>query len=86
MKMMLQLLRLLALDSSYTLTSLAATLDVSEALLEQMLSDLERGGYVATADLACEGRCAGCPSAGLCALLHGRRIWTVTAKGLQAAA
>jgi len=83
--MILELLKLLAVGSSYTLTSLAEALDVSEALVEQMLTDLERGGYVSTADTRCAGQCAGCPSSGLCALLHGKRIWTVTAKGLQAA-
>lgn len=67
------------------MATLAAEVGVSEALLEQMLADLERAGYVATADMGCEGHCAGCPSSGLCALLHGKRIWSLTARGRQAA-
>ena len=67
------------------MATLAAALGVSEALLEQMLADLERAGYVAAVDTGCEGHCGGCPSTGLCALLHGKRIWTLTARGRQAA-
>lgn len=81
-----ELLKLLASGKTYTLTTLAEMLDISEGLLEQMLTDLERAGYVAAADMGCAGHCAGCPSAGLCALLHGKRIWGLTDKGRRAAA
>jgi predicted DNA-binding transcriptional regulator YafY len=83
--MLKEILACFASGQSYTMMALAAELGVSESLLEQMLADLERAGYLAAADMGCEGRCAGCPSSGLCALLHGKRIWTLTAKGRRAA-
>lgn len=80
-----QLLACLASDHPYTMSVLAAKLDVSEELLVHMLADLERAGYVTAMETGCAGQCGGCTSAGLCALLHGKRIWSLTARGRAAA-
>jgi len=87
--MLEQLLTQISSGRNYTLATLAASLDVSEDLLEQMMDDLERAGYVSVADMGaasgCKGHCDGCPSSGLCALVHGKRIWALTPKGRHAA-
>lgn len=80
-----ELLRYLASGQTYTLSTLAQAVGVSEELIERMLADLERGGYVVTADMACEGHCEGCPMGSLCAMTHGKRIWSLTEKGRRAA-
>ncbi|MEN6480462.1 MAG: FeoC-like transcriptional regulator [Anaerolineales bacterium] len=84
-----ELLSLLATGRPHTLGSLAETLGVSADLLAQMLADLERAGYVSVVEVQCGGQaggyCAGCPSAGLCGLLQGKRLWTLTERGRRAA-
>jgi len=78
------LLRRLSTGQAYTLGELASVLGVDEALLEQMLSDLERAGYVQMTPARCDGLCQACDSRRHCGLvLHGR-IWTVTEKGQRA--
>lgn len=84
-----QLLSLLASGRPHTLGSLAETLGVSVDLLAQMLADLERAGYVSVVEMQCggqvSGHCADCPSAGLCGLLQGKRLWSLTERGRRAA-
>lgn len=79
------LLGRLSLGQARTLSELASALDVDEALLEQMLSDLERVGYVQMHKTTCEDSCQACDSCAHCDPMHHGRIWAVTEKGLRAA-
>ena len=79
------LLDRLASGTAQTLAQLAVELGVDQELLEQMLLDLERAGYVRTLQAHCEGQCRGCDLWGLCGLTHGGRIWVDTDKGLRVA-
>lgn len=83
--MLEHLLKILVTQGVTTIDSLANQLSVSPALLEQMLQDLARGGYIETVEVACNGACSNCPQSGLCAITQGGRIWRVTEKGLRAA-
>ena len=75
----------LALGPVRTLDQLAEELDVDRTLLEQMLLNLERAGYVLSARASCDLKCRGCDDQDLCRLIHSGRIWTITEKGTRAA-
>ena len=68
-----------------TLPELAQELDVDQMLLEQMLWDLERSGYLRLVGSVCRGQCGRCGKQEQCAPLAGGRTWTVTEKGLRVA-
>jgi hypothetical protein len=78
------LLARLANGGIYTLAQLAGELRLDQGLLEQMLSDLERAGYVRLATSCCSSECAHCASREHCQSAPARRIWTVTPRGLRA--
>ena len=81
-----RLLSLLAQGQIRTLVELAGDLDVDTDLVEQMLSDLVRAGYVKTISQSCDNCCEDCTlSARPCALGHGGRMWAVTERGFRAA-
>jgi len=61
---------------------LAQRLDVSEELLQQMIEELVRIGYLKPVVGDCNDRCAGCPFAAQCAIGGAGRIWTLTEKGV----
>jgi len=71
-------------DYKRALTELAAEADVPLDLLEQMLLDLERAGYVQRVDCSATRHCDDCPSAAACIDHHGGRLWGVTEKGFRA--
>ncbi len=82
-----QLLAYLADGHGLVLSDVAQNLDVSEDLLDQMLCDLARVGYVERLDLSCgSSHCGKCDLRGLCNMIPGGHIWTVTEKGRRAAA
>jgi DNA-binding HxlR family transcriptional regulator len=58
---------------------LARKLGVSEALLEGMLADLERSGYLRRVEGCSQGGCPACPAAGSCSTRKGR-VWVRTHK------
>jgi hypothetical protein len=64
-----------------TLAELAGVLDVSPDLIEMMLADLERGGYLVALEAACEGGCTRCAHSGHCGLRFAGKLWTLTEKG-----
>jgi hypothetical protein len=81
-----RLLSLLAMGGVHTLSELAARLEVSENLFNQMLSDLSRTGYLRPASrLACNTPCCtDCPLTGACAVDEpGGRVWALTDKALR---
>lgn len=83
--MLEQLLRELAAGSPLHLDELAARLGVTPQLLTAMLEDLERMGYVKAIRASCDSACTGCAYHGLCQLVGGGRIWTLTKAGERAA-
>jgi hypothetical protein len=89
-----RLLSLLATGGVHTPAELAAELGVSESLLEQMLADLSRMGYLRpvfnpTCLPSPNGHstpCAECPLVSTCAVTGpGTRVWTLTDKALRRA-
>jgi len=90
--MLERLLELLATGGVHTPGELAARLGVSDGLLDQMLADLSRMGYLRqVGDMACSpspdaltGRCGGCSLASACtAGQSGGRVWALTGKNLR---
>jgi hypothetical protein len=56
-------------------------LDTTPTLVEAMLEDLDRMGYLKRVGGKCGGGCTSCPMAGLCAAGEGGRVWALTEKG-----
>jgi len=78
--MLKRLLSLLGQGGVHSYADLARQLDVSEELLEQMLQDLTRMGYLRPVADGCETQCAGCPLAKACTIGSPTRVWTLTEK------
>ena len=83
--MLENLLELLASGELSTVQDVASRLSVSADLVEQMLQDLERGGYLVAVTGECDRHCAGCAQTSICAILGSRRVWRVTDKGQRLA-
>jgi hypothetical protein len=83
--MLEQLLSLVAQGGVHSYDDLAQALSVSEPLLEAMLEDLARLGYLRAVNAGCEGHCQACPMGG-CSVSGPDRLWTLSAKGSRAAA
>ena len=79
--MLERLLSLVGRGGVHSYADLARQLDVSEELLEQMLQDLARMGYLRPVTQGCEAHCAGCTLEGTCAIGGPTRVWTLTEKG-----
>ena len=79
--MLERLLTLVGQGGVHSYADLARQLDVSEELLEQMLQDLERMGYLRPVADGCEAHCADCPLGEACAIGGPTRVWTLTEKG-----
>lgn len=66
---------------------LARRLQVSTELVEQMLAELVRLGYLLAAAPGCgESSCRGCSRAAACSARPQTRLWRLTEKGRQRAA
>ena len=90
--MLERLLDLLATGGVHTPGELAARLGVTDGLLDQILADLSRMGYLRqVGDMVCSpspgtpsGRCGGCSLAGACAASKsGGRVWVLTGKAFR---
>ena len=85
--MLKQLLQLMAEGGVHSYATLADQLGVSRGLLEQILQDLARMGYIEPLGRACDtSQCHHCPLGGSCATDTRGNVWVLTAKGAQAAA
>ena len=80
-----KLLQLVAQGGIQSYDDLTRGLFISQPLLEVMLEDLTRLGYLRSVDDASGGHCKGCTTGG-CSIAGPGRIWSLTAKGAQAAA
>ena len=78
--MLEQLLNRLASGGTHTPESLARNLGVSRDMVDRMIADLAHLGYLRAAEGGCDTKCAGCPSAGACAIGGPQQIWTLTDK------
>jgi len=79
--MLNRLLELLRAGGTHRVTDLARELDTTPALVEAMLDDLGRMGYLRRVGGACGESCGGCPLAGLCAAGGRGQVWTLMEKG-----
>lgn len=82
--MLQKLLRTISSKGGHTLQALAQQLDISEALLETMLDDLVRMGYLQPIEGLCSG-CETCSVASACAVGKPGRMWLVTEAGKRLA-
>jgi len=57
-------------------------MDISPALLRQMLEELERMGYLRRLENACELACSHCDRNLACAIHGTGEVWTLTDKKL----
>ena len=78
--MLSQLLELLREGGTHRVADLARELETTPALVEAMLEDLDRMGYLKRVVGECGGGCAECSLAGLCTTGEGKRVWTLTEK------
>ena len=78
--MLNRLLELLRAGGTHRMADLACELETTPALVEAMLEDLARMGYLKQVGGECAGGCAGCSLAGLCTTGEGGRVWTLTEK------
>jgi len=72
--MLEQLLARISQKGAVSLAELARELDTSPALVESMLADLERRGYLELVESCATGHCAGCSVKNSC---QTPRMWTV---------
>ena len=79
-----QLLRFLTDGGVHSYEDLAKRLSVSIPLLEMMLEELSRLGYLRPVDSDCGTHCASC-SIGSCSITGPGRLWTLTDRGTKAA-
>ncbi len=64
--MLEKLLNEIRVGSTLQPAQLAARLQVSPAMVEMMLEDLQRMGRLARVDAECASACGGCPVADMC--------------------
>jgi hypothetical protein len=76
--MLEKLLGIMRRGGVQTTESLARELNATPGLVEAMLADLERRGYVAQSG-DCGDGCAGCDLARGCSKQSGQKLWVVTA-------
>jgi DNA-binding IclR family transcriptional regulator len=77
--MLEQLLSIVRAGGAQTTESLARQLGVTPKLVEAMLADLGRRGYVVRSDM-CDTHCVGCDAASQCSQQGMQRLWTVRHK------
>jgi len=81
------LLNLLQEGGTRRISDLASKLDTTPELVEAMLEDLARMGYVKRLTASCSEKCSGCPMSEMCAaggsLQSGSEgeIWVLTERG-----
>ncbi len=77
------LLTVLADGEAHTHASLAVRLGVSPTLVEQMVAQLVKAGYLKAAP-QCHDGCVHCPMQAICGVQRKLRLWVLTEKGRRA--
>ncbi len=83
--MLERLLQKVAEGGVHSYEDLMERLSISQPMLEAMLDDLGRLGYLRAVNDGCEGHCSGC-SIGRCSVSGPGRLWSLTDKGAKAVA
>lgn len=81
--MLEKLLQLLAEGGLYRYEDLMNRLGTSRPMLEAMIEELARLGYLRPVNNQCGHSCTLCPKA-QCLMSDGGRLWTLTEKGSRA--
>jgi hypothetical protein len=84
--MLEQLLGALAEGGVHRHSDLARSLGVGEGLVQQMVEDLVRMGYLEPLRRACYEKCTECATVDVCVGGTQGQAWTLTRKGSLAAA
>jgi hypothetical protein len=79
--MLNRLLELLRAGGTHRVADLARFLETTPELVEVMLEDLGRMGYLKRVSGECVEKCTSCPMAGLCAAGEVGQVWTLTENG-----
>jgi predicted ArsR family transcriptional regulator len=79
--MLSKLIELLLAGGTHRVSDIAHSLGTTPQLVEAMLEDLTRMGYLRQLGTQCEGQCKMCPVAGMCTAEANGRVWTLTEKG-----
>jgi hypothetical protein len=82
--MLKDLLKLVAEGGIHSYEDLTRRLSISQPLLEAMLEDLARLGYLRPVNEGCEEHCSACPI-GRCSVAGPGHLWSLTEKGARAA-
>ena len=75
--MLTRLLELVQRGGVHRLSDLARELDTTPALVQLMLDDLARMGYLEHSEQGCQQQCKGCSVKGACATGSEGRVWTL---------
>ncbi len=80
--MVMHLLSQIADEGNLSRSELSRRLNISNELLEHMILDLSRMGYIESVDDACAtSRCTHCQLSGECASINKGKRWALTRKG-----
>jgi hypothetical protein len=79
--MLHRFLQIVCSGGAFSLKQVAQQLDVSEALVESMIDELVRMGYLRPLEGICIDHCNGCPMAGTCSIGGSGRVWALTEAG-----
>ena len=85
MSMLEELLELVAEGGVHSYEDLTQRLSITRPLLEAMLEDLARLGYLRAVGDECGDRCSACP-VGSCSVAGPGRLWSLTDKGARVTA
>ncbi len=83
--MLERLLDLLQAGGTRSVDDLARILDTSPELVQAMLENLGRMGYLKTIDSTCNTQCGGCPLARSCGVGTGSKAWTLAERSVSRA-
>jgi len=78
--MLEQLLNLLRQGGSHTVAGLAQKLDTNPTMVEVMLEDLTRRGYLQTIGDRCASKCEQCPFGSGCTVAGAKQVWSLSEK------
>ena len=73
--MLHRLLQMLRAGGTHRVGDLARELDTTPQLVEVMLDDLARMGYLKQVSGGCSDGCGSCPMSGLCAAGSSGQLW-----------
>jgi hypothetical protein len=82
--MLQRILQTVSAGGVHSVHELAQQLGIGEELLESMIDQLVRMGYLEPLRPSCAGHCEHCPEANRCAIAGSARAWALTARARKA--